>query len=58
MCMKWIGGPNYNLTVWLVPRCDKKTKKHVFDLFRHDEMIYFYFHHGVNHIGSNCLQFP
>ena len=22
MCMKGIGGPNHNLTVWLVPRCD------------------------------------
>ena len=22
MCMKWIGGPNHNLTVWLVPRAD------------------------------------
>ncbi len=22
MCMKWIGGPNHNLIVWLVPRCD------------------------------------
>ena len=20
MCMKWIGGPNHNLTVWFVPR--------------------------------------
>jgi len=24
MCMKWIGGPNHNLTLWLVPRCDTK----------------------------------
>ena len=22
MCMMWIGGPNHNLTVWLVPKCD------------------------------------
>ena len=22
MFMKWIGGPNHNHTVWLVPRCD------------------------------------
>ena len=22
MCMKWIGVPNHNPTVWLVPRCD------------------------------------
>ncbi len=24
MCMKWIGGRNHNLTLWLVPRCDTK----------------------------------
>ncbi len=24
MFMKWIGGLNHNLTLWLVPRCDTK----------------------------------
>ena len=58
MRMKWIGGPNHNLTVWLVPRCEKKPKKTVFDLFGHHPMIYFYFPLDVNHRGNNCLQLP
>ncbi len=24
ICMKWIRGPNHNITLWLVPRCDTK----------------------------------
>ena len=24
MCMKWIGGPNHNQTVWLVHRCETR----------------------------------
>ena len=30
--MKWIGGPNHNLTVWLVLRCEK-NKKNMFLIF-------------------------
>jgi hypothetical protein len=35
MCMKWIGGPNHNRTVWLVPRCETRL-----DLFFATDTIY------------------